>query len=266
MEMKGINAFRSFLGLLPFVLSVASYAEGPVLQQSAKEYVDTILDAKIYGAQEAVDILGLLFAILAIAISFLGVGLYNVLKRRLNRVILEDIREAEIRSLISLGIINYNLFSDQNHEKPVRLSAINSAVAHTKHALNTARNNLTSNNKNKISLTALSATNLAYFYVELSGLEATPDAIDATLAKAEEAIDCCGVEIDAAIRVEEMKNASWYNIEESRLYVRYKATKEVAVRQKLLQRIDELVEDHRLPSSWRDDIKNSWDELRATTP
>jgi hypothetical protein len=256
--MLKVNMFLKWGILLSITLLPAMYAIGIEGHLSTKDYIDGLMAARASAAQDTANTFGILLAVLTAIISLLGFGVYKVLRNKLNSVILDDIREAEIRSLIGLGLINYQLFTNDGQEPAVKHSAINSAIAHTEHSLTMARNKLSNSNKNRLKLIAITAANLAYYYVELSDITETSSIQDKQRTQASKCLDISGIEIDAVIRTGGADSFPWYSVDESRLYVRLRTRPENLDKEPIFTNIKALLDNQAVPSKWREKIKTKW--------
>lgn len=247
---------------LIFLLLLSPLVQAAPLSFQPEEYLEALEAAREDGVNEAITILGFLLAVLTVAIPSIGYGLYRLLRTKLGQEVVDEFREGEVRSLTSLGTVNYRLYFDGGGNIAEKLAALTSAIAHTTHALNIALHRLSDKNDSKVRLAALASTNLAYFYVLLSDLEEDSNLQDKYRESASRALDKAGVYIDAVIRTKESKDdIEWYNVNESRLWVRYRTTPVILKKDQILVEMNALIENLSIPASWREKMQTKWSEL-----
>lgn len=246
---------------LVFLLLLSPLVQADSLSFQSKEYLEALGAARENGFNEAITILGFLLAVLTVAMPSIGYGLYRLLRTKLGQEVVDEFREGEVRSLTSLGIVNYRLYLEGGGNKAEKLAALTSSIAHTTHALNITLHRLSDNNDSKVMLAALASTNLAYFYVLLSDLQDDSILQDKYRESASQALDKAGVYIDAVIRTKESKDMNWYSVNESRLWVRYRTTPVILKKDQILVEINALIEDLSISAGWREKMATKWNEL-----
>jgi hypothetical protein len=211
--------------------------------------------------------------LIATGLTLLGVGGYY-LEGKIVEHIKEELRQinyqSEARNNIRHGykeFVNYEAYQKIGY-KEVALSSLTTAIIASERALEIlAAMKEDDNNRSKQFLTALAAANLSYFYADLSRFG--PDKIrEESRKKALQTIEKVthSAAIEFTRQCQEQNDCNWWDVVESRLYVRWHCSNECWAnndawseeKSRVASEVYKLTQDHNIPSVIRGQMREDW--------
>lgn len=236
---------------------------------SALSEIKALHEAESSARVEVLTWLGLAIAVIGLS----GLALFKLVERKLLEVTRNQVLENEARSLIRLGVGDFENFEENKQYPDTARSSLVSAVTHTRQALVNA-----SSIENgvaevpKLFLVALASANLGYYYCEMMNNLPVKDRDHREKYRklALESIRNASLPIAAARR---RREESWWEMVESSVHVHYHCSKgdktdaQWMPEKRFLQKeITSLIEDKEIPSEVRQRMINDWSELLAEQP
>lgn len=214
-----------------------------------------------------------LLAFLLSLIAVFGFQIYRTIKQKILDDIRDSILENEARSMIRIGLRDFEHYEENKDRPIIAQSSLSSAISHTRQGLASARDMSRTHGNDDIrqTLMALAGTNLAYFYTAMMlSLRSTTDTDSKDIGddyckKAAQILLDVKLEIEACCRRKEQVNCKWYEIVDSVIFVEYHCRDanclEKTTETRLKNKIHDMMTNKDIPFEEREEIFNRWKDL-----